>query len=148
MELTSVLDRASPVGNGMRSDHDVAMVPTVLLVDDQAAFRAVARRLLESDGFLVIGEAADALSAVRAAGELAPDVVLLDVRLPDGSGVDAARRIRDVDRPPAVVLTSTADYAHAVNGCGAQGFIPKAQLSGARLRAAIETDPFLRSDLP
>lgn len=124
------------------------MVPTVLLVDDQAAFRTVARRLLESDGFLVIGEAADARSAVRAAGELAPDVVLLDVRLPDGSGLDSARLIRDVDRPPVVVLISTADYAHAVNGCGAQGFIPKGQLSGARLRAALAAAPTLESDLP
>ncbi len=124
------------------------MVPTVLLVDDQAAFRTVARQLLEADGFLVIGEAADARSAVRAAGELTPDVVLLDVRLPDGSGVDTARLIRDVERPPVVLLISTADYAHAVNGCGAQGFIPKGQLSGARLRAALEADPPPRSDLP
>ena len=127
--------------------HDDAMVPTVLLVDDQAAFRTVARRLLESDGFRVIGEAADARSAVRAAGELAPDVVLLYVRLPDGSGVDAARRIRDVEGPPVVVLISTADYAHAVHGCGAQGFIPKGQLSGARLRAAMATDQAMGSDL-
>lgn len=124
------------------------MVPTVLLVDDQAAFRTVARRLLESDGFLVIGEATDAHSAVRAAGELAPDVVLLDVRLPDGSGLDSARLIRDVERPPVVVLISTADYAHAVHGCGAQGFIPKGQLSGARLRAALAADPAEGCDLP
>ncbi|MDQ4037084.1 MAG: response regulator transcription factor [Actinomycetota bacterium] len=123
------------------------MVPTVLLVDDQAAFRTVARRLLEADGFHVIGEAADARSAVRAAGELAPDVVLLDVRLPDRSGLDSARLIRDVERPPVVVLISTADYAHAVNGCGAQGFIPKGQLSGARLRAALEAVPDPGSDL-
>lgn len=124
------------------------MVPTVLLVDDQAAFRTVARRMLESDGFLVIGESVDARSAVRAASELAPDVVLLDVRLPDGSGLDTARLLRDFDQPPAVVLISTADYAHAVNNCGAQGFIPKGQLSGARLRAALAADPAVESDPP
>ncbi len=113
------------------------MGPKVLLVDDQATFRAVARRMLESDGFVVVGEAADARSAVQAALDLAPDVVLLDVRLPDRSGVETAGLIRRADSPPIVVLTSTADYAHAVRGCGAQGFIAKAQLSGARLRAAM-----------
>ncbi len=96
----------------------------------------------------MIGEAADGHSALQAAAELAPDVVLLDVRLPDRSGLDTARMIRNVDPPPVVVLTSTADYAHAVKGCGAQGFIPKAALSGARLRAAIATGPIVGSDVP
>ena len=113
------------------------MGPRVLLVDDQAAFRAVARRMLETAGFVVVGEAVDARTALQAAGELAPDVVLLDVRLPDCSGVDVARLIRRAVPPPVVVLTSTADYSHAVDGCGAQGFISKAQLSGATLRATI-----------
>ncbi len=113
------------------------MRPTVLLVDDQATFRALARQLLESDGFVVVGEAGDARTALRTARRLAPDVVLLDVRLPDGSGVDAAKLIRQGQPPPLVVLTSTADYAHAVHGCGAQGFIPKALLSGTMLRTVL-----------
>ena len=121
------------------------MRPRVLLVDDQAAFRALARQLLESDGFTVVGEAGDAASALRAARRLAPDVVLLDVRLPDASGVTAAKLIRDGHPAPLVVLTSTADYAHAVRGCDAQGFIPKALLSGPMLRTvlahALESDP-------
>ena len=76
-----------------------------------------------------------ALEAVR---ELRPDVVLLDVRLPDGNGVDVARTMRAWTAPPAVVLTSTADYAQAARDCGAVGFIPKSRLSGAEFRAAIE----------
>lgn len=109
----------------------------MLVVDDQAGFRAVVRRLLESDGFVVVGEAGDGGTALRAASELGPDVVLLDVRLPDRSGIEVARLIRDGPKPPAVVLTSTADYAHAVPSCGAQGFVPKTHVSGATLRAAM-----------
>ncbi len=113
------------------------MRPTVLVVDDQAAFRAVARALLESDGFFVVGEAGDGEAALTAERELRPDVVLLDVRLPDRSGVDVARMMRDVPAPPHVVLISTADYAHAVRSCGAQAFIAKASLTGAALREAL-----------
>jgi DNA-binding NarL/FixJ family response regulator len=113
------------------------MGPTVLIVDDRASFRRVARALLEADGFEVIGEAGDGAAAVHAVVALAPDVVLLDVRLPDRSGVDVARELRAGTRPPAVVLTSTADYAHAAAGCGAAGFIPKGRLSGPALRAHL-----------
>ena len=84
------------------------MGQTVLIVDDQASFRHLARALLEADGFEVIGEAADGAAAVHAVNALAPDVVLLDVRLPDRSGIDVApgapgdvqstRRRADVDR--------------------------------------------------
>jgi DNA-binding NarL/FixJ family response regulator len=113
------------------------MSPTVLVVDDQAAFRAVARDLLEADGFTVVGEASSAESALIAARELQPDVVLLDVRLPGRSGVDIARELRDTPSPPRVVLISTADYAHAVRACGADAFISKASLTGSALRAAL-----------
>jgi DNA-binding NarL/FixJ family response regulator len=111
---------------------------TVLVVDDQREFRALARELLEADGFVVVGEAGDARSALDAAHALRPDVVLLDVRLPDGSGVDVARQLRLWAVAPTVVLTSTADYAHAVVGCGAAGFIPKGRLSGAALHEILD----------
>ena len=113
------------------------MGQAVLIVDDQASFRRLARALLEADGFEVIGEAADGTAAVQAVDALAPDVVLIDVRLPDRSGIDVARELRATSSPPAVVLTSTADYAHAADGCGAAGFIPKGRLSGPALRAHL-----------
>jgi DNA-binding NarL/FixJ family response regulator len=110
---------------------------TVLVVDDQATFRAVARELLEHAGFDVVGEAAGAAQALTAERALRPDVVLLDVRLPDGSGVDVAKAMRSQPEPPGVILTSTDDYRHAVATCGAQGFVPKAMLSGEALRSAL-----------
>ena len=113
------------------------MMPTVLVVDDQAGFRAVARALLESDGFSVVGEAGDGETAIAAERELRPDVVLLDVRLPGRSGLEVARELRDFASPPRVVLISTADYSHAVRSCGAQAFISKASLTGSSLRAAL-----------
>ncbi len=113
------------------------MGPTVLVVDDQAEFRAVARELLESDGFVVVGEAADGAAAVRVERAVRPDVVLMDVRLPDASGVDVARAITATSNPPAVVLVSTADYGYAVAGCGARAFLSKVALTGAALRAVL-----------
>ena len=113
------------------------MGPSVLVVDDQATFRALARALLEADGFEVVGEAADAAGALAAERELRPAVLLLDVRLPDRSGLEVARSLSGSASPPAVVLTSTADYRHEVARCGAAAFIPKATLSGPALRAAL-----------
>jgi len=111
---------------------------TVLIVDDQPGFRLSVRELLEADGFIVVGEAGDAQGALDAGHELHPDVVLLDVRLPDGSGVDVARAMRAWAARPVVILTSTADYSHAVRDCGASGFIPKSNLSVPMFRAVIE----------
>ena len=115
------------------------MGATVLIVDAQASFRAVARARLESDGCEVVGEAADGAEALAAIRALQPDVVLLDVRLPDRSGTQVARALREEPGSTIVVLTSTADYAFAVAECGATAFIPKARLSGASLREAIGT---------
>ena len=114
------------------------MARTVLIVDDQPEFRQRVRELLETDGFIVVGEAGDARGALMAGHELRPDVVLLDVRLPDGSGVDVARSMRSWDRAPLVVLTSTADYSRVVRDCGAHGFIPKGGFSGSAFRALVE----------
>lgn len=111
---------------------------TVLIVDDQPEFRQRVRELLEADGFIVVGEAGDARDALTSARQLQPDVVLLDVRLPDGSGVDVARSMRGWDHAPLVVLTSTADYSRVVRDCGANGFIPKGNFSGSAFRAAVE----------
>jgi DNA-binding NarL/FixJ family response regulator len=116
------------------------MRPTLLIVDDHAGFRALARRLLGSGGFEVVGEAADGRAAVAAARDLRPDVVLLDIQLPDIDGFEVLARLRDRPAGPAVVLTSTrdrADYGERVDRSGASGFIPKAELSGAAVLAVI-----------
>jgi len=113
---------------------------TVLIVDDHPSFRASARALLESEGFEVVGEAADGAGGLALAGELRPDVVLLDVQLPDLDGFEVATRLRANGSPPAVVLVSSrdaADYGDLVSGCGARGFVPKGDLSGAAVRALL-----------
>jgi DNA-binding NarL/FixJ family response regulator len=112
----------------------------VLVVDDQAPFRAVVREMLTGAGFEVVGEAADGASALAAERALRPDVVLLDVRLPDISGVEVARTMTSADGAPAVVLTSTDDYRYAVTGSGATGFVAKAELTADLLRAALAGD--------
>lgn len=117
------------------------MKPTVLIVDDHSVFRSFARMVLEAEGFVVIGEAADGERAVEAVREFDPDVVLLDVALPDIDGfavcdqVTAPPRIR-----PTVILTSSRDatsYAGRLKRSRAKGFIAKDALSGAMLRAMI-----------
>ena len=112
------------------------MSQTVLVVDDHAGFRAKARLLLEADGYEVIGEAADAQTAVAEASRLRPEVVLLDVQLPDGDGFDVAARITEGEAAPAVVLTSSRDWsdsAELILRSGARGFLPRDQLSGGAM---------------
>lgn len=104
----------------------------MLIVDDHAGFRRQARTLFARGGYDVVGEAEDMTSGVRAAAALRPEVVLLDVQLPDGDGFEAARRILAAEAPPAVVLISSrdvADYGGRIRESGARGFISKADLS-------------------
>src|ERR1700750_2231397 len=84
-----------------------AMSARVLIVDDHAPFRALARRLLIDDGFDVVGEAADGATAIDAARALRPDVVLLDVQLPDVDGFRVAQALAGASPTPAVVLVSS-----------------------------------------
>ena len=110
--------------------------PTVLIVDDHASFRASARRLLQADGYDVVGEAADGRSALSCARELRPELVLLDCQLPDIDGFDVAARLTGDDDAPVVVLTSSRageDFGGLVERSGARGFVPKDELSGAAL---------------
>jgi CheY-like chemotaxis protein len=111
------------------------MATTVLIVDDHPSFRASARTLLEDEGFEVVGEAASGQAALEAVERLHPDLVLLDVQLPDLDGFQVARRLHG-NGSPGVVLTSSrdaADFGAIVTDCGALGFIAKAELSGAAL---------------
>jgi DNA-binding NarL/FixJ family response regulator len=113
-------------------------VTSVLIVDDHLRFRATARRWLTRGGFDVVGEAADGAEALEAAARLRPDVVLLDVQLPDADGFEIAARLGDSQ---AVVLTSTrdaAEFGDLVAQSGARGFIPKPELSGSRLSALLD----------
>ena len=118
----------------------IARVMTVLIVDDHPSFRASARRLLEAEGFDVIGEAGDGQAAIAAAQQLQPDLVLLDVQLPDLNGFDVAARLAELDLPCAVVLTSSrnaAEYGPLVTEAAVRGFVPKSELSGAVLTALL-----------
>jgi DNA-binding NarL/FixJ family response regulator len=110
--------------------------PTVLIVDDHAVFRSTVRALLEYDGFEVVGEAGDGEAGVSAAVRLQPDVVLLDVRLPDIDGFAATERLVAGGSESAIVLTSSSDdplYPDRARRSGARGFVAKHDLSGAAL---------------
>ena len=135
MVWLSVLARRR-VGYTIRAE----MAITVLIVDDHPSFRASARMLLEAEGFEVVGEAPDGLTAINAVHELQPQMVLLDVQLPDIDGFEVAARITANGSAPAVVLTSSRDVGDlGPLGDSAQvrGFIPKSELSGAALEALL-----------
>jgi len=117
------------------------MATTVLIVDDHAPFRASARSLLESEGFKVVGEAADGGSAIEQTTSLGPDVILLDVQLPDIDGFEVASRVTERAGAPTVILISSrdgGDFGPLVEASGARGFVPKADLSGESLRALLD----------
>jgi DNA-binding NarL/FixJ family response regulator len=121
--------------------NDLPVATTLLIVDDHPSFRASARELLEAEGFDVVGEAEDGASALEAIGRLEPDVVLLDVQLPDMNGFDVAAEVTANGSGSAIVLVSSrdgSDFGPLVLESGARGFIPKGELSGARLSALVE----------
>src|SRR5918994_931399 len=82
---------------------------TILIIDDHLSFRVQARALLEADGFIVVGEADDGASGLAAARSLSPDVVLLDIGLPDVEGFEVAHALAVIGPPPFVVLTSSRE---------------------------------------
>jgi DNA-binding NarL/FixJ family response regulator len=117
-----------------------AVARSVLIVDDHPGFRAQARALLVAAGYEVVGEAADGESGVRVARDLSPDVVLLDVQLPDSTGFEVVRLVGGGPDPPAVILISSrdaSDYGRRVGRSGAHGFICKAELSARTLAAVL-----------
>ena len=118
------------------------MAVRVLIVDDHASFRALARMVLAADGFDVVGEAGDGADAITAARDLRPDVVLLDVQMPGLDGFGVAEALAQQPPAPVVVLVSTrsrTDYGRQVADSTAHGFIAKAELSGAALRLVLDS---------
>ena len=120
----------------MSCDDTHTVSPTVLIIDDHAAFRAGARELLKADGYEVIGEAGGGASGLAAIAYLRPDVILLDVRLPDMDGFAVAGELRARGCPAAIVVTSSSDdplYPERAVDSGARGFVAKHDVCGAAL---------------
>lgn len=116
------------------------MRPKLLIVDDHADFRVSARALLELEGFDVVGLVADGEQALEAIDRLEPDVVLLDVQLPDIDGFEVARALAAREDAPRIVLISSRDrstYARQLRGAPVSGFLGKSELSGAALHALV-----------
>jgi DNA-binding NarL/FixJ family response regulator len=113
---------------------------TIVIVDDHRGFRRFARRVLEADGFAVVGEAGNGAEALEKVRAVRPELVLLDIRLPDLDGFAVAEQLAlECDRP-LVVLTSSrdaADFEERLRRTPARGFLQKSELSGAALAALI-----------
>ena len=130
-----------PVARSAALCDDFHMSVTVVIVDDHPSFRTSARTLLELEGFEVVGEAADGASGLEIAAELEPELVLLDIALPDTNGFEVAERL--AGGPSKVILTSSReqrDLGRRVRSSGALGFIPKDRLSGQALTDLLEDE--------
>lgn len=124
--------------------HDPCVRTTLLIVDDHAAFRRLARRLLQAEGFEVVGEAEHGQAALEAVARLHPDVVLLDVLLPDIDGFEVAARLVEEAERPRVVLTSSREaleFGDRLKTSAAVGFVHKKDLTGESLARAAGVTP-------
>jgi DNA-binding NarL/FixJ family response regulator len=113
---------------------------SVLVIDDDDAFRGLVRRILCAAGFVVVGEAATVAAAIATAHALRPDAALVDVGLPDGDGIALARELAALPWRPRIVLTSTdpdAASADDVRRSGARAFVPKDELPDVRLHRLL-----------
>ena len=131
-EITGMSAGTHPIGPGECDDRQVAV--RVLIVDDHPPFRTLAKELLELAAFSVVGEAGDAAGALQLATELKPDLVLLDIGLPDLDGFEVARRLAELATAPKVVLISSRDrsaYRTRLAASPVLGFLPKGDLSVA-----------------
>lgn len=112
----------------------------MLVIDDDATFRELAVPMLEAMGLAVVGEAETVAAAAVAASELRPEAALVDVGLPDGSGIALAAELAALPWGPRIVLTSVDAEAiteAAARSAGAEGFIAKHDLPDSRLCALL-----------
>lgn len=115
-------------------------MPSVLIVDDHEGFREAARSMLDEEGFDVIEVVGDGRGAVVRAIALVPDVVLLDIQLPDIDGFAVARQLATAVPATCVVLVSSRDaetFGDRLESTPARGFLAKRELTGAALMALI-----------
>jgi DNA-binding NarL/FixJ family response regulator len=127
------------------AEHDtvsiVALVAqTILIIDHHPSFRRIARLVLEAEGFVVVGDATSGEAGVAEAVRLNPDVILLDIGLPDIDGFEVAARLRAAGVGSEIIFTSNrdaSDFGLSVGEFGARGFIAKSDLSGEALRALV-----------
>jgi DNA-binding NarL/FixJ family response regulator len=128
VEPTSVLD-------------DLLPTRRLLVVDDHAGFRSSASALLREEGFDVVGQAEDGASALALARDLAPEIVLLDIQLPDLDGFAVAEQLLAEHAGLQIVFVSSRDraaYGPLIERSGARGFVTKGELSGAALEELLE----------
>jgi CheY-like chemotaxis protein len=112
------------------------MAVSVLVVDDDATFRGLARRLLDADGLVVVAEAATVAEGIATAMRTKPASALVDVELPDGDGFELAARLASLPWRPRVVVTSVRSaggFDAEARRRGAQAFVLKADLPRAPL---------------
>jgi DNA-binding NarL/FixJ family response regulator len=115
--------------------------PSVLIVDDHAAFRESASALLEAEGYDVVGEAGDGETAIAEVERLRPEIVLVDIQLPGVDGFVVAEQLAEGEGAPAVILISSREagtYASRIDQAPVRGFLAKRSLSGAALAALVE----------
>ena len=113
----------------------------ILVADDHSVVREGLRRVLDSPGFEVVGEAASGAQAIEAAHRLKPDVVVLDISMPDGNGLASIARIREVSPSSRVLMLSVyqgGEYVQQAARNGAHGYVLK-DTTPAELRHAIQT---------
>ena len=119
------------------------MRPRIVIVDDDPSFLATVRVLLEAEGFAVVGEALNGLDGVAVATQLDPDIVLVDVNLPDIDGFEVVERLAGRDGAPPVVLTSSrsvTDFGNLIDASRARAYIMKADITGKALAGFLHGD--------
>jgi DNA-binding response OmpR family regulator len=117
------------------------MRPRIVIVDDDPSFLATVRVVLEAEGFAVVGEALNGLDGLAAAAEFEPDIVLVDVNLPDIDGFEVVERLTDGEGAPPVVLTSirsAKDFGNLIETSRARAFITKADITGEALAEFLD----------
>lgn len=122
---------ASPSHRGQR----------ILVVDDDVEFGTAASHLLVASGYDVVGQPGTAAGGLSAALALRPDVVLLDISLPDGNGFDVAKQLTELESPAALIMISSREGAAlwaAACESGARGFLPKSKFSVSSIRALLD----------